>query len=252
MSRKRRARVRRWRRRAGVVLVLTGAMAATVFVPRLLREVSAFRVETVEVTGTRFIEPYAVVRAAGLDRPASVFDRTDAWRAGVLTLPLVEDVRIRRRIPSTVRLEVREVEPVALVAGEQLRPVDATGRLLPLETAGIVLDLPVVVGAEIADGRVASPEGASAVAALTSLAVRAPELANRISEVEVIPGALRITFREGRLEAVLPAHPSEVQLLQLRLAHADLRSRGELDDVRRIDVRFRDQVVVSFLNTPVS
>jgi hypothetical protein len=124
--------------------------------------------------------------------------------------------------------------------------------VLPLETAGIVLDLPLVVGAEISDGRVASPAGASAVAALTSLAIRAPELTDQISEVDIVPGALRITFREARLEAVLPSHPSEVQLLQLRLAHADLRARGELDDVRRIDVRFRDQVVVSFLDTPVS
>ncbi len=252
MSRKRGSRKRRWTRRVVVLLAAAGAVTLTIVGPRLLRKLEVFRVETVEVTGTRFLEPYAVVRAAGLDRPASVFDDMDAWRAGVLTLPLVDDVRIRRRIPSTVRLEVREVEPVALVAGETLRPVDATGRLLPLETAGIVLDLPVVVGAEIAEGRVASPAGASAVAALTSLAVHAPDLADRISEVEVVPGALRITFREGRLEAVLPTHPSEVQLLQLRLAHADLRARGELDDVRRIDVRFRDQVVVSFLDTPVS
>jgi cell division septal protein FtsQ len=231
---------------------VAGAVALTVLAPRLLRTVDAFRVETVEVTGTRFLEPYAVVRAAGLDRPASVFDDTDAWRAGVLTLPLVDDVRVRRRIPSTVVLVVREVEPVALVAHDALRPVDASGRILPLEPAGIVLDLPVVVGATVRHGRVAGPAGASAVATLTSLAVRAPELADRISQVEVGTGSLRVTFRDRGLEAVLPTHPSEVQLLQLRLAHADLRARGELDEVRTIDVRFRDQVVVSFLHTPKS
>ncbi len=247
-----RSRIRRWARRLAVGLVLTGAVALTVLAPRLLRQVDAFRVETVEVTGTRFLEPYAVVRAAGLDRSASVFDRKDAWRAGVLTLALVDDVRVRRRIPSTVRLEVREVEPVALVAGDALRPVEASGRLLPLEPAGIVLDLPVLVGAAVRNGRVAGPAGASAVATLTSLAVRAPELADRISQVEVGTGALRITFRDQGLEAVLPTHPAEVQLLQLRLAHADLRARGELGEVHTIDVRFRDQVVVSFLDTPES
>ncbi|MFO7893995.1 MAG: FtsQ-type POTRA domain-containing protein [Longimicrobiales bacterium] len=252
MSTRRKGRMRRWARWVGAGLVVAAAVALTVLAPRLLRQVDAFRVQTVEVAGTRFLEPYAVVRAAGLDGPSSVFDDVDAWRAGVLTLSLVDDVRIRRRIPSTVRLEVREVEPVALVGGERLRPVDARGRLIDLEPAGIVLDLPVVVGAPVKNGQVASPAGASAVATLTALAVRAPELADGISQVEVGPGALRIAFRGQRLEAVLPSHPSEVQLLQLRLAHADLRARGELGRVRTIDVRFRDQVVVSFLDRPVS
>ena len=244
------------RRRMVWALTLVGtglaAAALSVFLPRGLRHVDGFRVETVEVTGTRFMEPYTVVRAAGLDEPASVFDDTDAWRAGILTLPLVDDVRIRRRIPSTVSIEIREVEPVALVAGAQLRPVDARGRLLELEPAGVVLDLPVVVGADVRAGRVASPEGASAVATLAALAIRAPQMAGRISQLSVEPGALRMTFRDRPLEAVLPSHPTDTHLLQLRLAHADLRARGELDQVRAIDVRFRDQVVVSFLDTPVS
>ena len=243
---------RRWLRRIGAGLAVAAVVAFGLQIPRLLRQSAAFRVETVEVTGTRFMEPYTVVRAAGLDREASIFGDTDAWRAGVMTLPLVEDVRIRRRIPATVVLEVREVEPVALVADGELRPVDATGRLIPLELAGTVLDLPVLAGAAVRNGQVAGAPGASAVAVLTTLAVRAPKLAGRISQIDVESGSLRITFRDDRLEAVLPAHPTEIQLLQLRLAHADLRARGELDEVRTIDVRFRDQVVVSFLETPVS
>ena len=246
------ARAHRWVRRLGMLTVVAAVVAGSVLLPRGLRRLDTFQVRTVEVTGTRFLEPYAVVRAAGLDRPASVFDDADAWRAGILTLPLVEGVRVRRRMPGTVRLEIREVEPVALVGDGALRPVDARGRLLPLELAGTVLDLPVVVGVPVAAGRVATAEGASAVATLTALAVQAPELADRISQVEVAPGGMRIAFRDASLEALLPSHPAEVQLLQLRLAHADLRARGELDQVRRIDVRFRDQVVVSFLDAPVS
>lgn len=237
---------------SGVIAAAGAVTAVAVLAPPTLRHMDVFQVETVEVTGTRFLEPYIVIRAAGLDRPTSVFGDVDAWRAGVLTLPLVDDVRVGRRIPSTVHLEVREVEPVALVGAGRLRPVDATGRLIPLDPAGVVLDLPVVLGAEIRNGRVASPAGASAIATLTALAVRAPDLADRISQVDLEPGSLRIAFRDIALEAVLPSHPTHVQLLQLRVAHADLRGRGELERVRTIDVRFRDQVVVSFLDTPVS
>ena len=245
-------RWRTWSVRLAVGLAVAGIVALAIWTPRVLRRMDVFRVETVEVVGTRFLEPYAVVRAAGLDEPASVFDDKDAWRAGALTLSLVDRIRVRRALPSTVVLEVREVEPVALVGEDGLRPVDATGRLLELDPAGHVLDLPVVLGVEPERGRVAGPLGASAIATITALAVRAPALANGISHVEVSANELRIGFRDGDLEAVLPGHPTDVQLLQLRLAHADLRARGELDEVRTIDVRFRDQVVVSFLDTPVS
>ncbi len=60
---------------------------------------------------------------------------------------------------------------------------------------------------------------------------------------------LRIVFRDRGADAWLPARATPTQLTQLRLALADLAARGELEAVRSIDVRFRDQVVVSFLET---
>jgi hypothetical protein len=143
------------------------------------------------------------------------------------------------------------VTPVALVDEGMLRPVDASGRLLPLDPAGEMLDLPIVVGAQPEGGRLAGP-GAAAVAVLVALAAEAPELARRVSQAAVSDGALRLTFRSDAAHAVLPLRPSEVQLAQLRVTFSDLLARGELGRVRTIDVRFRDQVVVSFLGTPLS
>lgn len=242
---------RRRLRRAGALLGVAVVAVVGGFAPRALRDVEAFRVERVAVLGTRYLEPYAVVRAAGLTAGSSVFDDVDAWRSGVLTLPLVEDVRVRRTLPSTVTLEVREVEPLALVAGEALRPVDARGRILEIEPAGAVLNLPIVVGAGLTGGRM-DAGGMAALAALAALHARAPELAARVSQLEVAGTALRLVFRDDRAEALLPLVPTTTQVKQLRLAYADLAARGELEKVTRIDVRFRDQVVVSFLDTPVS
>ena len=235
---------------AVVALLVVGGATLT---PRGLRSAAAFRVQQVEVVGTRLMEPYDVVRAAGLHAPASVFDDAASWRAGVLTLPLVSGVTVERKLPGTVRLTVSEVEPVALVAGAALRPVDATGWLVPVEPAGATLDLPILTGVEIRRGRL-SPEGPArqALGALLALRRDAPELADRVSQIEWRPGLLRVVFRDETAEALLPVDASEVQLRQLRLAYADLESRGELSNVRRIDLRFRDQVVVSFLSRPVS
>lgn len=233
---------------AGVALTALGVWLA----PYGLRHVGAFRVTRVEVAGTRYVEPYSVVRAAGIDSASNVFDDAEAWRDGILALPMVRDARVRRRLPGRVLLDVREVEPVALVAADDLQAVDAAGRLLTLDPAGTSLDLPILRGVKVGEGRLAGPQDAAAVAALTWLEQRAPEFAERVSMVEVQSGTLRILFREGRAEALLPLAPSESQLNQLRLAYADLAARGDLTSVRRIDVRFREQVVVSFLSTPVS
>lgn len=229
-------------------LLLAGGTAA----PRALATLEVFRVRQVEVTGTRFLEPYTVVKAAGLNRASSVFDDDARWRAGILTLPLVADAAVRRQLPSTVRIEVREVEPVALVAAPELRAVDAAGRVVALDPAGAHLDLPILMGVEVRGGRVAAPEGLQVLDALVALRRDAPELADRVSQIERAPGLLRLVFRDGSAEALLPPDASEVQLRQLRLAVADLASRGELGSVHRIDLRFRDQVVVSFLTRPVS
>lgn len=232
-----------------LIAAVLGAGAAE----RGLREVDAFRVRRVEVVGTRFIEPYAVVRAAGLGSGSSVFDDPERWRAGVLTLPLVADVAVRRRLPATVEILVTEVEPVALVGGPELRAVDATGWVVPLDPAGAGLDLPLLSGVEARAGRLApEPDAALVLDALVRLRRDAPELADRVSQIERRPGLLRLVFRDETAEALLPLDASELQLRQLRLAFADLVSRGELANVRRIDVRFRDQVVVSFLTRPVS
>lgn len=245
-------RGRRWTRRMVAVALVAVLAVGAVRGPDALRAMEVFRVQRVEVVGSRFLDPYAVVRAAGLHRAASLFDDADAWEAGVLTLSLVEQVRVRRRAPSTVVVEIEETQPVALIAAEELRPVDATGRLLELEPAGVVLDLPIVTGLTVAGASVAAGESAGAITTVAALLERAPELAERMGQAELRDGALRITLRRSRAEVVVPAFATELQLRQLRLTVADLATRGEMEKVRTIDVRFRDQVVVSFLNRPVS
>lgn len=237
-------------RAGGFVVALVTVGLAWAYGPGALRDMDTFRVRQVEVVGTRFVEPYTVVRAAGLDGRASIFDNAASWRSGIRTLAMVEDVRIRRVYPSQVVVEVRETEPLALVAAGSLRPVDASGRLLELDPAGVVLDLPVVTGVTIDGGGVANGASRSAVATLATLLQREPDIADRVSQAALEGDVLRLTFRDAAPDALLPTAATSVELTQLRLALADLEARGELGAVRTIDVRFRDQVVVSFLDKP--
>lgn len=245
------SRRKRWVRGGGIAAAFLTVALAWTYAPGALRDMDAFRVRQVEVVGTRFLDPYVVVRAAGLDNRASIFDSAASWRSGIRTLALVEEVRVRRVYPWQVLVEVRESEPVALVAAASLRPVDASGRLLELDPAGAALDLPVVTGVAIEGRRVAAGTSASAITTLAALLQREPDVADRVSQAALDGDRLRLTFRDADPEALLPAAATSVELTQLRLALADLAARGELGAVRTIDVRFRDQVVVSFLDKPV-
>lgn len=232
-------------------LGVAALVVAVTHAPRALRHLEAFTIERVEVVGTRFTEPYAVVRGAGIEGDSNLFDDAEVWRRGVLELALVREVRVRRKLPGTLLIEVREAEPVALVAGRELRPVDVMGRALPLDPMGVVLDLPILVGASMEDDSL-SGAALAAVELLMLMNVHDPALAERVSQIEVMPDALRVVFRAAGPDALFPLQATPTHLVQLRVAYSDLAGRGELSRAGRIDVRFRDQVVVSFLGKSVS
>ncbi|HUH13604.1 MAG TPA: FtsQ-type POTRA domain-containing protein [Longimicrobiales bacterium] len=225
-----------------------GAAAAATQAPRLLRGMELFRVQRVEVVGTRHLAPHAALAATGITRASSVFDDPAAWRGALLRHPLVADARIERRLPGGVVVSIRETEPVALALTPELRPVDGRGRLLPIDLAAGSLDLPVLLVASGvgADGRLADPAALALLAGYDRLRRLDPGLATRVSEIHPASGGLRLSLRRpAGGEALVPADAGPLQLRQLELALADLSARGELERLRRVDARFRDQIVVS-------
>ena len=232
---------------------LVGLMGGLSQSPRLLRRMDTFRVRQVEVRGTRYLNPDEVLAASGLGERSSVFDSPDAWLASLARHPMIESARIERRLPSTVRIVVRETRPVALVRMRTLVPVDGAGRVLPLAPEEAHLDLPILAGeVEIdAQGIIADADARAAVAALARLQGTEPALAAAVSEFAG-GGALRILLRLGRPTlALLPFEASATRLSEVRRALDDLAARGELPRVDVVDGRFEGQVVVS-LNTAMA
>ncbi|HEX6937777.1 MAG TPA: FtsQ-type POTRA domain-containing protein [Longimicrobiales bacterium] len=241
-------------RRAVALLAAVAVVALITQAPVLLRRLDAFRVERVEVLGTRHLAPHTALAASGITRTSSVFDDPGPWREALLRHPLVAEATIERKLPSTLIVRIVEVEPVALVRTPELRPVDAGGRLLPIDPAGIALDLPIVdVPADAAaDGAIDSEIALALIDVAVRLGAAAPSLAARVSEVAPAPGGtVRLFLRDPPgAEVWLPTELEAKRLEQLRLTIADLERRQEMAAVRRIDLRFRDQVVVSL--TPIA
>jgi cell division septal protein FtsQ len=131
-------RVVAWAATAMVVMV------AWMTAPLGLRRLQFFRVRQVEIVGIRYLDADQVLAALRLSPAASVFDETEPLAERLRGLDGIADASVLRRPPGSLKVIVREVEPVALMMGERgaLAPVDADGRQLPFDRSG--LDLPIV------------------------------------------------------------------------------------------------------------
>lgn len=114
------------------------------FSPRLLRKVDFFRVRRVEVIGLEYLGRDEVLRGLSLSRSASVFDDIAPIERRARAIPGVVEAEVSRRLPGTIRVEIREIPPVALVPGpDGLAAMDASGRLLPFDPSVSAPDLPL-------------------------------------------------------------------------------------------------------------
>lgn len=237
----------RW---AGVLLVMGGLTALAAAAPRWLRKAESFRVRRVDVIGTRYLEPHAVLAASGIARTASVFDDPAPWRARVLRLPMITDATVERRLPSTIVIRVTEAEPVALARTPELVPVDGRGAVLPIPPGSADLDLPVLdADARVgADGRLATPAALMLAHTVDVLRTLDSAFSRRVSEAQPLAGGgVRLMLRDPRLEALVPEQPTAATLRHLQAALQDVNARGELNRISRVDARFVDQIVVAFI-----
>ena len=117
--------------------------------PPLLRGLVFFRVRQVEIAGLQYLDPANVIAALKLSPRASVFDDPAPLRRRVYAMPGVDAVHVGRRLPGTLRVELREAVPVALASrGAALALLDARGRVLPFDPLRSAPDLPLAANGD--------------------------------------------------------------------------------------------------------
>lgn len=125
---------------AGVLLVV----AVSLMVPRVARRLDFFRVRQVEVVGARYLDQADVVRRLGLRGAASTFDDLAPVLRAAAAVPGVVGAAVERRLPGTLRVTIREAEPVAIAGTEDhLVLMDSGGRLLPFDPTRQPESLPI-------------------------------------------------------------------------------------------------------------
>lgn len=235
--RRRRIEVRRdeGRRRRRIV-VSCAVVAATVAGAAGATRSPLLDVDRVVLEGAEHTGRDAVVRLGDLASSPPMLDVDTATLARrVEALPWVLEARARRQWPSTIRVDVVERRPAAVLpAGDGVWALaDGTGRVLavgPEKPPGLP-----VLGAVPAPGRPGTTVGEETRPSLAVAAALPDDLRSRIADVAAVPGGeveLQLVPPGGVVRLGPPVDLDE----KLRILAAVL-ARAELADVALIDVR---------------
>jgi cell division protein FtsQ len=218
-----------WKVAAAAVVVIA-AVLAPLWGPRVLAELAYFRVRRVEIVGARLVQPSDILGRLHVDTLSSVWQAARPLEERVASHPGVQSVRVRRRLPGTLVVEITERWPVALVPTPSgLVPIDERGTALQIDLTRITVDAPIMAYRD-----------ASLFRLLGRIRAEAPELYGRISEAGRSGGDeiwLRISsvpvraMAEVSVERLAEVGPVEQDLAQRRLRAVE------------IDLRYRDQVI---------
>jgi cell division protein FtsQ len=220
---------RRWKPVIGAVALVI-ALLAPLWGPRVLAELAYFRVRRVEIIGARFIQASDILNRLHVDTLSSVWQPTAPLEDRIASHVGVESVRVNRRLPGTLVVDITERWPLALVptpAG--VVPIDERGAALPIDLTRTPVDAPIVTFRDQALFKL-----------LGRLRVEAPELYARVSEAGR-SGSDEVWLRVSSVPVRAMADVSVERLAEIGPVEQDL-ARRQLR-AAEIDLRYRDQVI---------
>lgn len=248
-------------------LLVSGVAAGLVLGGLALSEWSristVFNLNTIHVLGNRVMDKEDIIRISGLERGRNIWsaDLSEIEKRLMLDRGF-EQVSLTRRLPGTIVLKVKELQPIALVQLDRLYGVTERGDLTLLTPGTGMPDLPVITVAAssyrrapdaveardrgfetLKDAMLVNPEMVRALYLMRALRTMSPWMYDELSEIHVsspddpiaytVEGGLVIRFGTGH-------YPRKIEMLRRTV------ERLEADAIRTrlIDLRFKDQVIV--------
>jgi cell division protein FtsQ len=233
--------------RAAAAAAVVGG--AGYYVAHAAAEAHALQVSTIRVRGNhRLSEGEILALVEGLRGQHILLADLGGWRRRLLGSPWVEDAALRRVLPSTVEVEIRERRPTALARlGGVLYLVDGQGLVIDEYGPNYAeLDLPIVDGLD--DHR---PTGDAAVdPARAALAARviadigaSPDVLQRVSQIDVGNPNDAVLTLDTDTAVVHVGDERFLERLQTYFGLAEAL-HARIPDIAYVDLRFADRVYV--------
>jgi cell division protein FtsQ len=244
----RRRRAVRGARLAGLLLLGLATLAGSAACVRWLLTSPRFAVAGVEVEGVSRLTADDVRSAAAIAAGTNVWRRDPSVIAArVAAVPEIRRAEVIRRFPNRVTILVEERRPFTLVHAGRLHWLDEEGRVLGELPQAVAPAVPVVSGlseAELHSMRTdPSPRAREAVALIRTLLRSRSALTSEISEIDMSRSDGPALYTVDGVEVRLGTDEWEERLARLERILSQLGRDGET--VRVIDLRFRDQVVLT-------
>jgi cell division protein FtsQ len=172
----------------------------------------------------------------------------NAWRERLLGSPWIESAALRRLLPSTVEVVIRERRPLALARfGSNLVLIDDEGIVIDEYGPNYAqLDLPIVDGLTSGpptNGPTIDPTRAYLAARLIASLGPRPDLLQRVSQLDVSNPHDAVVLLDQDPAFV---HVGEDEFLERLQAYLDLSEalRARVPEIEYADLRFADRVYV--------
>ncbi len=234
---------------AKIAAILALAVAGAWSLTRLVLHAPALQVGHLTVRGNERLSTGEVLALVDELRGQNILTvRIGEWRQRVLTSPWVEDASIRRVLPSTLEITVRERRPMGIGRlGTALYLIDPHGVIVDEYGPNYAdIDLPIIDGlsgppphaAGVIDG--ARAEFAARV--LVALGAK-PELVKRVSQLDVADAHNAVVILDGD-SALL--HLGENDFAERLQQYVDLAPvlRERVATIDYVDLRFDERLYV--------
>ncbi len=246
---------RRWRWRAMAVPVARYTVVALVLAYGAYRgSIAAARAHVLQVDrivvrgNERLSQGEVLALVGGLRGESLLWTDLGAWRARLLASPWVRDAALRRSLPSTVEVIVRERQPIGIGRiRDEMYVIDDRGVIIDQYGPPYAdLDLPMVDGLAAASGGggLLTDEARADLAARVIAALKMrPEISRRLSQIDVTDVENASVILSGDRAVIELGADQFLARLQtyLELAPA-LRER--VPDLDYVDVRFDNRIYV--------
>ena len=209
----------------------------------------ALQISRITVRGNdRLATGEVLALVAGLQRRNLLTVRLDDWRERLMSSPWVEDATLRRILPGTVEITVRERRPMGIGrVANGLYLVDARGVVVDEYGPNYAdLDLPIIdgLGSVPHEGAPVVDDAKAFLAARLIVALQErPELAARVSEIDVSDAHDAVVILDGDTAMLRLGEDDFVERLQ---EYIDLGPalRERVSDIDYVDLRFGDRLYV--------
>lgn len=224
-----------------VVFVLLLALALFMFMHSAF-----FAVTKINVLGAKQLRNQEILKISGLNTGVNIFKANLREAEDNIRLnPLVKDVEIKRRLPSSIVISVTEREAVGLLAdrGDYLE-LDIDGVLLARTNLGKV-SLPIITGAPVKKAAPGAKLDSDQIRAALSYLKNMPlKITATISEINVRdPNNIKFYTLDG---AEVRVGDTERATEKIRL-YEEVISQNYKKQVQYIDISYKGRPVIKYI-----